>query len=86
MSNGINRTQSNTFLKSHMDGISLNDFYKKYLNESNSFPNLANHAKKIIYMFGSTYIFSKMKFAKNKMRSKLTDTLLDVILRLSTKK
>ena len=51
--------RSNKFLKSklNMDGISLND-YKNYLNESNSFPNLANHAKKIICMFDGTFTFN----------------------------
>ena len=41
-------------------------------------------------MFGSSYVreqlFSKMKFVKNKMRSRLTDSHLDAVLRLSTSK
>ena len=50
--------QSNEFLKSsfHSDGVSLNDFYKKFLNETTSFPNLIDHAKKIICMFGSSCV------------------------------
>ena len=48
--------QSNEFLKSsfHSDGVSLKDFYKKYLNET--FPNLIDNAKKIICMFGSSCV------------------------------
>ena len=84
--------QSNEFLKFKFqsDEVPLKDFYKKYVSESNSFCNMVDHAKRIICMFGSTYmceqLFSKMKFAKNKMRSRLTDDHLDGKLRLSTTK
>ncbi len=86
------KLQSNEFLKSkfHSDGVSLKDFYKKYLHETTSFPNLTDHAKTIICMFGSTYVcehlFSKMKFVKNKMHTTRTDSHLDAVLRLSTSK
>ena len=38
-------------LKFHAEGVLLLDFYKKYL-ECKQYPNLINHAKKMVSMFG----------------------------------
>ena len=56
------------FYKSELDatGTTVIEFYKKYLNENKRFPNVIDHAKQLIYMFGSTYtcehLFLKMKY------------------------
>ena len=89
---GLIDFQSNEFLKSKFqsDEVPLKDFYKKYVSESSSFCNMVDHAKRIICMLGSTYmceqLFLKMKFAKNKMCSRLTDDHLNGILILPTTK
>ena len=77
--------QSNEYYKSKLGAAanSVIEFYKKYLKKSKSFPNLTDHAKMFIYMFGSTYmceqLFSEMKYIKSKSRSKLTDGQLDLL-------
>ena len=82
--------QSNMVMKSKHDSkdISLLDFYQKYLIEDGAYPNLVDNAKKIVSIFGSTYIceqlFSKMKLTKSKLRTALTDSHLDGALRLSS--
>ena len=64
------------------------DLYQKYLIEDENYLNLVENAKIMISIFGSTYIceqlFSKMKFTKSKLRTKLTDSHLDGILCLTT--
>ena len=67
----------------------LLEFYQKYLmDEAETYPNLLDHAKKMASIFGSTYVceqlFSKMKFTKNKLRTQLTDSHLDGILRMAS--
>ena len=65
--------QSNMVMKSKHDSkdISLLDFYQKYLIEDGEYPNLVDNAKKIVRIFGRTYIceqlFSKMKLTKIKL-------------------
>ena len=60
------------------------DFYNINITKEN-FPNLRNLAQKVVSAFGSTYtcesFFSKMKFAKDKSRSNLTDENLQHQLR-----
>ena len=50
--------------------------------------NLVQHAKKTCCMFGSTYLckslFSKMKYAKSRLQSQITDQHLEGNMRLST--
>lgn len=81
--------QSNEFYKSKRGatGTTVIEFYKKYVNENKSIPNLIDHAKIFICMFGSTYIseqlFSKMKYVKSKSRLKLIDGHLDLLLKLA---
>jgi hypothetical protein len=82
--------QCNDLLKSKFDaeGVSLLEFYKKYLLESGLYTNLTDHAKKMASMFGSTYtceqLFSKMTYTKNKLRSRITDVHLENVLRLAS--
>ena len=61
-------------------------FYKNL--DQNKYTNLVNNAKMMGVLFGSTYlcesIFSRMKFAKSKTRSVLTDTNLQNTLRIAT--
>ena len=81
-------TFSRTLLKKSEDRLPLLDFYKHYVHEAGSYPKLVDHAKKIACIFGSTYVceqlFSKMKFTKNKYRSRLTDSHLNDILCICT--
>lgn len=64
--------------------ISKIDFYNINITKE-KFPNLRNLAIKVVSAFGSTYtcesFFSKMKFAKDKSRSNLTDENLQHQLR-----
>jgi len=60
------------------------DFYNINITKEH-FPNLRNLAQKVVSAFGSTYtcesFFSKMKFAKDKSRTNLTDENLQHQLR-----
>jgi hypothetical protein len=82
--------QCNDLLKSkfHAEGVSLLEFYKKYLLEPGLYTNLTDHAKKMASMFGSTYtceqLFSKMKYTKSKLRTRITDVHLENVLRLAS--
>ena len=64
--------------KFHTEGITLVDVYKKYLLERGLYPRL---------MFGSTYtreqLFSKMKFTKCKLRSRISGAHLQNVLLLA---
>uniref|UniRef100_A0A6P7GWA0 Uncharacterized protein LOC114347534 n=1 Tax=Diabrotica virgifera virgifera TaxID=50390 RepID=A0A6P7GWA0_DIAVI len=55
--------------------------------ENDKFPNLIDCAQKILCIFASTYVgestFSKLKFIKNKYRSRLTSKNVKNILRIS---
>jgi hypothetical protein len=77
-----------TKLKKVEDRLPLMDFYQKYVHEARSYPKLIAHAKKMACIFGSTYVceqlFSKMKFTKNKYRTRLTDSHLNDILYISS--
>ena len=81
--------QCNNEIKSkfHAEGVSLLDFYNKYL-EYKRYPTLVNHAKKMASMFGSTYtceqLFSSMKLAKSKLRTQLTDDHLQDVMILAS--
>ena len=61
-------------------------FYKNL--DQNKYTNLVNNPKMMGVLFGSTYlcesVFSRMKFAKSKTRSVLTDTNLQNTLRIAT--
>ena len=82
----LNELQSNEFYKSKLGaaGTSVIEFYMKYLNKSKSFPDLIDHTKKFICIFGNTFceqLFSKMKYIESKLQSKLPDRHLDLLLR-----
>ena len=66
--------------------ISLLDFYGR-LN-SDRYKNLVQLAKKMLSIFGSTYIceqtFSIMNMNKNEQRSSLSNESLEDILKIST--
>ena len=70
--------------------VCLLEFYQIYINNSDKYPNIVDHAKKMSCIFGSTYVceqlFSKMKFTKSKMRTRITDTNLNATLRLASSK
>ena len=74
--------------KFHTEGIWLLDFYKKYLLKSGLYPILTNNAKEMASMLGSTYtckqVFLTMKFTKSKLRSLISDALLEDVLLLAS--
>jgi hypothetical protein len=59
--------QADLVLKSQFNNIALTDFYKFYLVEE-KYTHLPAFSRKIIYLFGSTYMceqfFSWMKYNK----------------------
>ena len=82
--------QSDALLKSkfYCEDISLLDFYAKYVSPTEKYPSLVNHAKKMTWLFGSTYsceqLFSKLKHTKSKLRASLSDRHLDNVLLLAS--
>lgn len=79
--------QSDIQLKEKFGNVSLLEFYKDCLPRD-KYPNFHNHALLMCSAFGSTYIceqlFSRMKQAKNKNRTKITDRHLENALRIAT--
>lgn len=82
--------QCDDLLKSrfHSEDVSLLDFYTKYIYPNGKYPNLVNHAKRMTSLFGSTYqceqLFSKLKYTKNNLRTRLTDSHLNNVLLLAS--
>ena len=80
--------QCDKFLESKFHSESTVDFYNNYVLPSGKYHNILNNAKLIISLFGSTYtceqVFSKMKYTKNHLRTRLRDDHLDDILLLSS--
>jgi hypothetical protein len=78
--------QTDLVLKSAFNHNSLINFYKFHLAEE-KFPNLRAFSRKMISLFGSTYLceqfFSRMKFNKSTIRTRLTDENLKNSLRLA---
>ena len=66
--------------------LSLVDFYRQL--DKGRFPEMRTLAKKMLSLFGSTYLceqtFSVMNLNKSRLRSKLSDSHLRDILRIST--
>ena len=66
--------------------LSLLDFYRKL--DKGKYPHMRTFAKRMLSLFGSTYIceqtFSVMNLNKTRVRSRLTDPHLLDILRIST--
>lgn len=80
--------QCDDFLKSQHQLLSLPDFYRSL--DDAKFPLLRRHAKKMICLFGSTYIceqtFSLLNYNKSRHRTRMTDRHLSEVLRLSSTK
>ena len=77
--------QSDNLLKDNFREMSLSCFYAS-LNDA-TFPRLKSLARKILVLFGSTYVceqaFSRMKFIKDKSKSVMTDEHLDQLMRIA---
>ena len=71
---------------SRLQHLSLVPIYPQ--PDKSKFPEIRTFAKKILSLFGSTYLceptFSVMNLNKNRLRSKLSDSLLRDILLLNT--
>ena len=80
--------QGTSQLKQKFKETDIIQFYQQYVKDDGSYPGLVQHAKKICCMFGSTYLceslFSKMKYAKSRLRSRIVDQHLEGNMRLST--
>lgn len=67
--------QCDLTLKEKFSTSTLDSFYGS-LNET-QFPNLRRHARRMLVLFGSTYVweqtFSVMNYKKSRYRSRLTD-------------
>ncbi|XP_064080582.1 general transcription factor II-I repeat domain-containing protein 2B-like [Macrobrachium nipponense] len=79
--------QCNDELRKKFDNSSVYQFYKKHVSVT-VYPKLSAHTRKMMAVFGSTYIceqlFSKMNLVKNKYRSVLPDEPLECTLRVAT--
>ena len=78
----------NDNLKSKFNACkNVTEFYKNVL-PSKDYPNLSKNAKKLLSMFGSTYLceqlFSSMKFTKNKLRTKIMENHLNNVLKIAS--
>uniref|UniRef100_A0AAR2IMY0 SPIN-DOC-like zinc-finger domain-containing protein n=1 Tax=Pygocentrus nattereri TaxID=42514 RepID=A0AAR2IMY0_PYGNA len=82
------KIQCDDCLKNHHQQLSLPKFYRGL--EKEKFPLMSCHAKKMISLFGSTYIceqtFSLLTLNKSRLRTKMTDSHLHNVLRISTTK
>lgn len=78
--------QADDSLKSRFNSIDIVEFYRKL----EGYPILKEHARKILSLFGSTYLceqfFSRMKATKSKERSMTSDEHVEAQLRLATTK
>ena len=79
--------QCNDELKKKFDDSSVYQFYKKHVSVT-VYPKLSAHARKMMVVFGSTYVceqlFSKVNMFKNKYRSSLTVEQLESTLYAAT--
>uniref|UniRef100_A0A4W6G454 HAT C-terminal dimerisation domain-containing protein n=1 Tax=Lates calcarifer TaxID=8187 RepID=A0A4W6G454_LATCA len=80
--------QCDDSLKSQHQLLSLPDFYQSLDNAK--FPLMRRHAKRMMSLFGSTYIceqtFSLLNQNKSRLRTRMTDSHLCEVLRVSTTK
>jgi hypothetical protein len=78
--------QSNSDLKNAFFTVDIHKFYKSYVSKS-KFPLLTANAKKMMSLFGSTYVceqlFSTMNLIKNDHRSRLGDGRLESCVRVA---
>ncbi|XP_030613825.1 general transcription factor II-I repeat domain-containing protein 2 [Archocentrus centrarchus] len=80
--------QCDDSLRNQHQLLSLPDFYRRV--EKDKFPLMRRHAKRMMSLFGSTYIceqtFSLLTLNKSRLRTKMTDSHLCDVLRISTTK
>ncbi|XP_074498631.1 general transcription factor II-I repeat domain-containing protein 2-like [Sebastes fasciatus] len=80
--------QCDDSLKNQHQLLPLPDFYRSL--EEAKFPLMRRHAKRMMSLFGSTYIceqtFSLLTLNKSRLRTKMTDSHLCDVLRISTTK
>ncbi|KAM4629813.1 general transcription factor II-I repeat domain-containing protein 2-like [Polymixia lowei] len=80
--------QCDDSLKNQHQLLSLPDFYRSL--EKAKFPLMRRHAKRMMSLFGSTYIceqtFSLLTLNKSRLRTRMTDNHLRDVLRISTTK
>jgi hypothetical protein len=80
--------QGSSALKLKYKEVDIVQFYKLYIMVDGSYPGLVQHAKKMCCMFGSSYLceslFSKIKYTKSRLRSRMNDEHLEAELWLST--
>uniref|UniRef100_A0A4W6FI89 HAT C-terminal dimerisation domain-containing protein n=1 Tax=Lates calcarifer TaxID=8187 RepID=A0A4W6FI89_LATCA len=80
--------QCDDSLQSQHQLLSLPDFYQSLDNAK--FPLMRRHAKRMMSLFGSTYIceqtFSLLNQNKSRLRTRMTDSHLCEVLRVSTTK
>ncbi|XP_067928414.1 general transcription factor II-I repeat domain-containing protein 2B-like [Watersipora subatra] len=80
--------QRDDVLKNQHQQLSLPEFYRSL--EKEKFLMMRRHAKRMISLFGSTYIceqtFSPLTLNKSRMRTKMTDSNLHDVLRIATTK
>uniref|UniRef100_A0A8C6UL32 Uncharacterized protein n=1 Tax=Neogobius melanostomus TaxID=47308 RepID=A0A8C6UL32_9GOBI len=80
--------QCDDSLKNQHQLLSLPDFYRSL--EKAKFPLMRRQAKRMMSLFGSTYIceqmFSLLTLNKSRLRTKMTDSHLCDVLRISTTK
>uniref|UniRef100_A0A3B5LSC0 HAT C-terminal dimerisation domain-containing protein n=1 Tax=Xiphophorus couchianus TaxID=32473 RepID=A0A3B5LSC0_9TELE len=80
--------QCDDSLKNQHQLLSLPDFYRSL--EKAKFPLTRRHAKRMMSLFGSTYIceqtFSLLTLNKSRLRTRTTDSHLRDVLRISTTK
>eukprot|EP00066_Takifugu_rubripes_P018159 XP_011607425.1 PREDICTED: general transcription factor II-I repeat domain-containing protein 2-like [Takifugu rubripes] len=80
--------QCDDSLKSQYQLLSLPDFYRSL--DNTKFPQMRRHAKRMMSLFGSTYIceqaFSLLNQNKGRLRARMTDGHLCEVLRVSTTK
>lgn len=80
--------QCDNSLENHHQPLSLPDFYQSL--EKDKFALMRRHAKRMVSLFGSTYIceqtFSVLTPNKNRLRTKMTDSHLCDVFYISTTK
>ncbi|KAG2466528.1 GT2D2 protein, partial [Polypterus senegalus] len=82
----LTELQCDNECRSRQQQISLVPFYRQL--DKGKFPEMRTFAKKRLSLFGSTYLceqtFSVLNLNKNRLRSRLSDSHLRDILRMST--
>jgi hypothetical protein len=76
----ISDLQCNSGLKEKYNNVGLFDFCSEYIDRD-TFPAICSHALNVVSLLGSTYLykhlFARMKNAKSKSRTRVTNTHLE---------